>query len=1083
MAPGGQAARAATVLCYGVVVFAAGPAAAPRMLQSQDGNATAELSAVFASTCAAVVSRGLCGQIGDRCPAECEADGAAGGALPPDPDQTVSCSAVASGGRCAAMGDLCPAACAGDHLPPPPPPPGQPIATSCATLIELDGGCAHDLSATDPAAAPGTRVSDVCPEDCSGHGGCAPTAADVSFLKVARDGSGHGVEVGLGGDACGDGSGMLLSGGGWAELAVGSDYVSDGACTLSFWLLKGVAIVWEPEEESAERREVVFSHPEAEEGGDSIYVVLVREAWYDHFSLEVQLGTAGVWSFAMDTHRDAVPLWTHLSVAVDGNSVRVYRDGVELLGEHIAATGSWCRVRGYCGVSENTYTTERLAELSRSDESGYCGSEHSEYHTTFFGWPNTVGSLGWQNRGDPNRWIETCTCLDALTFPAGCSIEVRAADGGQYTYDRSIHLNDDPVRSVPGYDSVRSIRIFSSPSVSEDAVFRGAGFASAATVGAWASAAGERHEYGLSGTLAMFQIYPTALEPDRARCIYEGGRRLVQSGRLALAANSACREAVDTGCTDRAAANGPRFGSGSAAIPVVDDGSCVHELPASAVTERGILRLTDGWQTVTLRGSYARPLAFCNLLSRSSTTQAFIRVGNLQADRSGSWSFDVKAEQKSSCHLADPPPLAEVASFLVVEAGLAAEGWQAGMIRVYEEEWHRASFHRPFETALLPVVLTQVQNFDERIKLITTRQHLSPGPFDDRDSNSSAPHFAVFMQVEGDGIFCSDGQYFTEYFDNLDLLGSPVATLCERNTPDWHWHSCCNGVPDAMGDAGSSLFFSARWQTRFEVTDELPGIIFSSYASGGSRVIFDGTVVLDAWQKQGSTFSGDDPVAAGPGYHTIAYEYRSAESTVAAPTNSYAQLSWHGVLNVTDGAAGEEAALFADVGWFAVSNGTGSISGGLFEAGYMTAVDSSLVVDITFAGSFEGDTPHIFAGYQATSSAEGGHCRLVEADLTKAAIALEYDSCDVVMTIGTRAVGWLALTSAADSSEDTRVQQQPAYPPDVVALLAMASALRLPGYLRWRPGSDPCRDRWAGLECRADGDQAPRVVMVDVRGL
>ena len=45
--------------------------------------------------------------------------------------------------------------------------------------------------------------------------------------------------------------------------------------------------------------------------------------------------------------------------------------------------------------------------------------------------------------------------------------------------------------------------------------------------------------------------------------------------------------------------------------------------------------------------------------------QAFIRVGNLQADLSGAWSFDVKAEQKSSCHLADPPPLAEISSFLV----------------------------------------------------------------------------------------------------------------------------------------------------------------------------------------------------------------------------------------------------------------------------------------------------------------------------------------------------------------------------------------------------------------------------------
>ena len=89
----------------------------------------------------------------------------------------------------------------------------------------------------------------------------------------------------------------------------------------------------------------------------------------------------------------------------------------------------------------------------------------------------------------------------------------------------------------------------------------------------------------------------------------------------------------------------------------------------------------------------------------------------------------------------------------VAEAGLAADGWHAGVIRLHDEEWHRVSFHRPFETTL-PVVVTQVQNFDERTKLITTRQHLSPRPFEDRDSNFSAPHFSMFVQVNGEGIWC-----------------------------------------------------------------------------------------------------------------------------------------------------------------------------------------------------------------------------------------------------------------------------------------------------------------------------------------
>ena len=385
---------AATVFCCvaccvvcGGIADAAEPA--PRMLQSQDSmNATAAPDVAAAlKYCAAIVSRGLCEQIGDLCPVECQADSGSAGELSPErPDQICSaiassslictpmmsdlhalcpvecgdgggagapapdmvtlssgaCSVVASSGACnPTMSDLCPAACSGAERPPVPrpppvpPPPGQPIATSCAVLIELDGGCAHDLSLQDPAAAPGTRVSDVCPEECSGHGGCTPTAADVSFLEVARDSSGHGVEVELGGDACVDGSGVLLSGEGWAELAVGSDYISGGACTVSLWLLKGVASVWD--RDGLARREVLFSHPAAEHGGEYLDISLARGPWYDHFTLEVTLATAVIWSFPLSAHRDEVPTWTHLSVVVDGNSARLYRDRIEVLGERVAS--------------------------------------------------------------------------------------------------------------------------------------------------------------------------------------------------------------------------------------------------------------------------------------------------------------------------------------------------------------------------------------------------------------------------------------------------------------------------------------------------------------------------------------------------------------------------------------------------------------------------------------------------------------------------------------------------------------------------------------------------------------------------
>ena len=187
------------------------------------------------------------------------------------------------------------------------------------------------------------------------------------------------------------------------------------------------------------------------------------------------------------------------------------------------------------------------------------------------------------------------------------------------------------------------------------------------------------------------------------------------------------------------------------------------------------------------------------------------------------------------------------------------------------------------------------------------------------------------------------------------------------------------------------------------------------------------------------------------------YEYHSAATTDATPTNSYAQLSWSG-LNATLRAVGlDESIMFADVAWLAVSSGTGSFHGAAFEAGHVLTGDTDFVVGLSFSGSFGGGVPpHLFGGYQATDGAEGGHLRLVGATATGAALVLEYDSCDTSTAGGARVVAWLAVSSGTG---DTRVHQQPTLSSDVAALLEMAISLRLPGYLRWRNGSDPCRDR------------------------
>ena len=188
---------------------------------------------------------------------------------------------------------------------------------SCGVLIELDGGCAHDLSLHDSETPVRTRVSDVCPNECGGHGGCAAAVVDVSFIGAAAGGSGDGGAVTLGGDACVDDGGLLLAGTGWVELEVGyshcrhsdtaicctpfnfvrclnrkrragvnrltalalakvgGSYAHGGSLTVSMWLLKPPVEVRLP---AAHRnhREVLFLHPAAEYGGDSVEMYLRR---------------------------------------------------------------------------------------------------------------------------------------------------------------------------------------------------------------------------------------------------------------------------------------------------------------------------------------------------------------------------------------------------------------------------------------------------------------------------------------------------------------------------------------------------------------------------------------------------------------------------------------------------------------------------------------------------------------------------------------------------------------------------------------------------------------------------------------
>ena len=179
---------------------------------------------------------------------------------------------------------------------------------------------------------------------------------------------------------------------------------------------------------------------------------------------------------------------------------------------------------------------------------------------------------------------------------------------------------------------------------------------------------------------------------------------------------------VSTGCTTSFASNSVAA-LGSAATPTVDDGSCQFEPhPAGEdAGEHGLVYVTDSWQRVQLHRSYTHPVVIAGVITRQSTTQAIVRLQNVEMDPGGSWSFEIRAEQKS-CHFAMPPPSQEQASFLVLQAGISAEGFQAGIMRVHDVEWHRVSFLP--EVAGPPVVVSQVQTYDNRTSFVSSRHKM-----------------------------------------------------------------------------------------------------------------------------------------------------------------------------------------------------------------------------------------------------------------------------------------------------------------------------------------------------------------------
>jgi hypothetical protein len=1041
--------------------------------------------------------------------------------------------------------------------------------TSCEVLITLDGGCAYDLTAQDPERHPPytdgdhKRVADVCPDLCSGHQrSCKSSgnteralqsALDISFLGNRADSTLYDNEAFLGNTACIDNGGVQLDGEGWVSvvLGAGNEYGNQDYFSLAFWMLPAEEDMRMPHSPNVLYERALYVHPPQRVhhplGG--IHISLNRGAWLDEWVLRTAIaGTVS--TYRLDLLRDATPKWTHLAVVISPWNIKVFENGVA--------------VRDTDGNNATVRQRTGRMELTRNASIG------GDFRQPTHGWP-------------------------------------------------------------PG-------------------------------------------AYGFRGSIAMLQVYEEALSDDDVTCVFGDGTSLVHHGRMDQSVDNSCvGKGSRTGCTSAFARN-PDLAFGDLASNFVDDGSC--EFPnveeRTAAGEHASLEINQEWQHVELQGNYRNPIVLCGVVTRQSTTETVVRINDVQiAAGTGKWGFWIMAEHKS-CHITRPPRSTERVSYLVVEAGVSAQGWNAGKIRVHDTNWHRVSYLREMLLGAQPIILTQVQTGDARTKFVSTRhffperesdisnfvhvdldmtwpdareycqihyhdlasihsayenelvvlecrknknqrmsdaghhwcyiglndmetedsfvwsddtvvdytnwwqgqpnnaggrpgadgqdwvqisdrkgvsqntggelpaiglwndigrradttdvgdsvvaaeawtdaaasgfvcERRAPGITTAATSQAQQRNLGFFIQVQGEGTWCPDNEFYAEYFDSVDLQGNPLATQCEVDAPAWHWHvtSSVSGVPPPLIAKTRALndptLFSARWTTRINV---VTGSTFaptefwlSSYANQGSRIIVDDATVLDRWDTCCSIFTTQS-VPMSPGYHTIVYEYQSGYSTSDVPTNSFAELSWRdsngtevgsisgsnyidplGAVAVSNVELDDE--LFADVGWIAFCTDTTQLwDGAGFLAGKVQgALD--LVTNISFASTFRGEPP-LFFGSTISQEKLTSHLRLGQISEDGALIITEYDTCSQVFIPVQDSLAWLAL-----EGDGIRVNRTHTSPNDTEALLHIAEQLQLPDYFHWRENSDPCRDRWTGIECVMDESaMLLRVVVLDIHSV
>jgi len=131
---------------------------------------------------------------------------------------------------------------------------------------------------------------------------------------------------------------------------------------------------------------------------------------------------------------------------------------------------------------------------------------------------------------------------------------------------------------------------------------------------------------------------------------------------------------------------------------------------------------------------------------------------------------------------------------------------------------------------------------------------------------------------------CPTGQYLAEFFNNMNLSGSPTFTTC-TSTINYNW--AAEGPGNGIGSDG----FSVRWTGRFPFSTGVYD--FTATADDGIRAWIDNTLIIDAWVDQAAT-TYQASLDISEGEYVVQIEYYENGG------DALAQVDWHRVVTSDD---------------------------------------------------------------------------------------------------------------------------------------------------------------------------------------